>query len=82
MEPFIISNHLKFLEQWPGQEFQSMNHHQRRIHLKEIQGDQSATTNTDNCYSDRVNFNFVMIEADYGLYSRHRTVGNVTFLRN
>jgi hypothetical protein len=46
MEPFIISNHLKFLEESPGQECQSMNQLQCRIHLKEIQGDQSATTNT------------------------------------
>jgi hypothetical protein len=56
MEPFIISNHLKFLEESPGQECQSMNQLQCRIHWKEIQGDQSATTNTDNCYSHKLNF--------------------------
>jgi hypothetical protein len=33
-----------------------MNQLQCRIHLKEIQGDQSATTNTDNCYSHKRNF--------------------------
>jgi hypothetical protein len=48
-----------------------MNQHQSRIHLKEIQGDQSATTNTYKCYSYCLilNFNFVMMEDDCGLYS-------------
>jgi hypothetical protein len=45
-----------------------MNQHQSRIHLKEIQGDQSATTNTYKCYSHILNFNFFM-EDYYGLYS-------------
>jgi hypothetical protein len=46
-----------------------MNQHQSRIHLKEIQGDQLATTNTYNCYRHKLNFNFVMMEDDCGLYS-------------